>query len=321
MAKTICVREGKIVENKEIVYFKHFWEHILYKQMLEIEQRYFGKVSLATDLYDELRVKFEGKNVIAFIDFSVATACSLNYKACTQWMPYLKNRKLFSAQEVHGWFENIFQWVDYIHIVSPFGGEAFLNPEFADILEDMLIYQKEGKIGYIRLVTNGTVFPDEKLQKMLCNPNILILVSNYGDRLTDRQAETYQKFIAFLKEHNCKYYEPEMEWTDLGVPKGKKELNEQQRKASFSSCFIRDCAGIYEGNLYHCPRVYALENMGMECSKGDEVVRFDEIHSREEMREKLERFYEVEELSACQWCNVPEERVGIPAAEQILTYK
>ena len=118
MAKTICVREGKIVENKEIVYFKHFWEHILYKQMLEIEQRYFGKVSLATDLYDELRVKFEGKNVIAFADFSVATACSLNCKACTQWMPYLKNRKLFSAQEVHGWFENIFQWVDYIHIVS-----------------------------------------------------------------------------------------------------------------------------------------------------------------------------------------------------------
>ena len=34
------------MENKEIVYFKHFWEHILYKQMLEIEQRYFGKVSL-----------------------------------------------------------------------------------------------------------------------------------------------------------------------------------------------------------------------------------------------------------------------------------
>ena len=49
------------MENKEIVYFKHFWEHILYKQMLEIEQRYFGKVSLATDLYDELRVKFEGE--------------------------------------------------------------------------------------------------------------------------------------------------------------------------------------------------------------------------------------------------------------------
>lgn len=38
MAKTICVREGKIVENKEIVYFKHFWEHILYKQMLELNK-------------------------------------------------------------------------------------------------------------------------------------------------------------------------------------------------------------------------------------------------------------------------------------------
>ena len=69
------------------------------------------------------------------------------------------------------------------------------------------------------------------------------------------------------------------------------------------------------------PKSICIGKYGDGVLKSDEVVRFDEIHSREEMREKLERFYEVEELSACQWCNVPEERVGIPAAEQILTYK
>lgn len=133
------------METEELVYFKHFWEHILQKQMLEIEKRYFHRIPLATDLYEELSVKFENKNVIAFMDFSVAQVCSLNCKACTQWMPYLKKRKMFSAKEVHAWFEKIFQWIDYIHIISPFGGEAFLNPDFADILTEMLTYQAEGK--------------------------------------------------------------------------------------------------------------------------------------------------------------------------------
>lgn len=128
------------METEELVYFKHFWEHILQKQMLEIEKRYFHRIPLATDLYEELSAKFENKNVIAFMDFSVAQVCSLNCKACTQWMPYLKKRKMFSKEEVHQWFEKIFEWVDYIHIISPFGGEAFLNPDFADILTEMLAY-------------------------------------------------------------------------------------------------------------------------------------------------------------------------------------
>lgn len=259
---------GEALETEELVYFKHFWEHILQKQMLEIEKRYFHRIPLATDLYEELSVKFENKNVIAFMDFSVAQVCSLNCKACTQWMPYLKKRKMFSAKEVHAWFEKIFQWIDYIHIISPFGGEAFLNPDFADILTEMLTYQAEGKIGFIRIVTNGTVYPDEKLQKTLCNPNILILVSNYKDKLEDRQAKTYDEFIKFLKDNNCSYYDTTMDWTDLGTPEERVELSEGERERWFKTCFVQDCAGIYEGNLYHLPENLCLRKYGRFIFKG-----------------------------------------------------
>ncbi len=303
---------------ENIVYFKHFWEHILYKQMFEIEQRYYGRIPMATDLYEELQKVFQNKLVIPFMDFSVATACSLNCRACSQWMPYLKRRKIFSAQEVHRWMEEIFRYIDYIHIISPFGGEAFLNDEFAEILNDLLRYKSEKKIGFIRIVTNGTVFPSESLRKVLCNPDILILVSNYtGGILSAEQSENYKRFIQFLNDENCRYYEAKMEWIDLGIPEQKRELQEQQKHECFSSCFVRDCAGLYEGNLYHCPRIYALENMGLEVSTGDDVIRFAEIKSKEEMREKLERFYCVEALEACAWCSAPEDRHSIPAAEQL----
>lgn len=304
-------------EKEELRYFHHFWEHILMKQMLEIEKRYFNRVPLATDLYEELQELWADKVVIPFIDFSVATVCSLKCKYCTQWLPYIKEGKIYTAKEVSKWFENIFRYVDYIHIISPFGGEAFLNPEYAEILEEILEYQKEGKIGYIRIVTNGTIFPSERLQKVLCNPNILILVSDYEHVLTEKQCENYKRFMAFLEKNHCKYYVIKMEWTDLGVPGQKAVLTKEMAREWFETCFIKDCAGIYNGNLYHCARTYLLENRGDAMPKADEVIRFEEVTSKEEMKERLNRFYMLDNLSACAWCKAPNGRKNIPSAEQL----
>ena len=129
------------------------------------------------------------------------------------------------------------------------------------------------------------------------------------------------EFIKFLKDNNCSYYDTTMDWTDLGTPEERVELSEGERERWFKTCFVQDCAGIYEGNLYHCPRIYALENMGVLYSKGDEVIRFDEIHSWDEMHIKLEKFYKVQSCAACEWCNAPEDRCSIPSAEQIVREK
>lgn len=305
------------MEYEELTYFRHFWEHILMKQMLEIEKRYFNRIPLATDLYEELLEKFGDKIVIPFADFSVATKCTLNCKLCSQWIPYLKSRKVFSADEIKGWFDEIFKYVDYIHIISPLGGEAFLNTEYGDILEYMLWLQEMGKIGFIRIVTNGTIYPNEKLQKILCNPNILILVSDYGDVLNETQQDNFTRFIHFLEVNQCKYFSVKMDWIDIGVPGTREELTAEDKRNYFESCFARDCAGIYEGNLYHCPRIYALENMGELTRYGGGVIRFDEISSKEEMRERLKRFYMIDKLDACAWCKRPELRCSVPAAEQL----
>lgn len=304
-------------EKAELRYFHHFWEHILLKQMMEIEKRYFDRIPLATDLYEELQARWADKVVIPFIDFSVATVCSLNCKYCTQWMPYIKGGRIYSAKEVRKWFENIFRYVDYIHIISPFGGEAFLNPEYAEILELMLEYQQAGKIGFIRIVTNGTIYPNERLQKVLCNPNILILISDYEHVLNEKQCENYKRFIAFLEENHCKYFAIKMEWTDLGVPGQRAELTEDMAREWFETCFVKDCAGIYDGNLYHCPRTYTLENRGDAIPKADEVIRFEEVTSKEEMKERLDRFYMLDNLSTCAWCKAPGGRKSIPSAEQV----
>lgn len=308
------------MEKRERVYFKHFWEHILAKQMLEIEGRYFGKIPLATDLYEKLQEKFADKVVIPFADFSVTTACTLNCKYCSQWIPYLKKKIIYSLETVKIWLEDIFRYVDYIHIISPLGGEPFLNPDFAKILKLLLEYQQKGNIGFIRLVTNGTIYPDEELREVLCNEGIFVIVSQYGEMLDDRQRENYARLIEFLEENHCRYFTEKMEWIDVGIPRERRIMSDELRSYVFENCFMKDCAGIYNGALYHCSRSFALETTGV-MPGGGEVIHFKEVASKKEMLERLERFYCLESLRACEYCNLPEERRCVPAAEQLMVEK
>lgn len=304
------------MEEKESVYFRHYWKHILIKQITEIDMRYFNHNVSEKKLYKELQRKFNGKVVIPFADFSISTACSLKCKNCSQWMPYLKTKKIVPAAEIKNQLKEIFKYVDYIHIISPLGGEAFLNPDFDIILNELLEYKRIGKIGYIRIVTNGTIYPDEKIREILCRPDILVLISNYHENVK-AQSEC-KKLIDFLQQNQCNYYFPEsMEWVDLGIPGNKQNLNPKEMKVSFETCFARDCVGIYEGRLYHCPRSYALENMGKLIPLEKECISFPDITGREELAKRLQDFYSLEYLSACAYCKTPENRKIVVAAEQI----
>lgn len=301
------------------IYNKHYWNHIIWKQIEEIDERYFNNTRNPEKLYEDLLKVFGKRICIPFADMIVSTHCTLNCKNCSNWTPYLNNKKFYSIHEVENWMKNIFYFDTYIHIISPLGGEAFLNPDFAKILELLLELQKNNKIGYIRIVTNGTIYPDKQLQRILCNPNILTLVSRYSSNvLSETQINNYNHFIDFLQSNGCKYYEGKADWINLGTPdEMKKSLNINQLCDSFESCFAKDCVGIFNGDLYRCPRIYALENLGLQKPDKDEVIRFAEIQSESDLRTKLYKFYSKRYLRACSFCNSPEKRTKIPAAEQI----
>jgi hypothetical protein len=113
------------------------------------------------------------------------------------------------------------------------------------------------------------------------------------------------------------YHAKGFQWTDLGLPQEKPRHGKERIQEIFRSCFVRDCVSFFEGKLYHCARTYALENMGIALPETDEVIDFGEIRSKDELIEKMKRFYGLQQLSACAYCKDAKERKEIPAAIQI----
>ena len=300
-------------------YFKNFWVHAVQKELYELDTRYYNSAIDEKSLYLKLKKLFDNKIVIPFLDLSVCTTCTLNCRDCTQWIPYIKNKKIFSAESIITNLENLFQYVDYIHFISPLGGEPFLNKEIDTILEYLIQKSNDGKIGYIRLVTNGTIFPDENILKYFHHPKLSLLISNYDKALNNNAKENKLKLIDYFEKNKLKYFLPEgFNWIDLGTPQELKQKNTEQLRETFNTCFIRNCISLFDGVLYRCPRAYAIAELFPPPRKWhNEYIKISEIKSKHDMRKKLKNFYTIDYLDACNYCVNNEDRIEIESAIQL----
>ena len=305
--------------NEEEDYFINFWLDTVNKQYHEIEKRYFSVVRSREEIYSELRQIFDKKIVIPFADFGVNTVCSLACKNCIQLQPYFKKHEVFEATKLIGWLEQIFKFCDYIHIISPLGGEPFINKDLSKFIDYLYQKKQEGKIGFIRLVTNGTICPESSIIESLAREGIFVLVGNYENVLTDYHKKQRHELIEKFEKIGVKYTlaEPDFEWFDMGKCEERRNLTEEQIQRSFATCNFKNCAGIFEGKLYRCGKLYSLEQTVQMESNEVECIDFTKISRREELKNKLYQFYCAKKITGCLYCNLPEERVRIPVAEQL----
>lgn len=199
---------------------------------------------------------FQNKVVVPFADFSVGTVCSLKCRDCSQWLPYMKEQRVYPYKE--------------------------MKKMFIDLAE-------QGRIGFIRIVTNGTICPDERVFELLKHTRVYVLISDYGQVLNAYQKENKKKLLEQLERYECKYYRAEkFDWINLGT-------------------------------LADSPEVCLAE---LEKSKGirpkeEEMIDFSEISSKEELQKRLESFYSLDSLSSCRYCNPCEDRYHINPAIQL----
>lgn len=299
-------------------YFRDFWLHIVEKENAELRERYYSGQIIEDEAFVRLAKKFKNKNVIPFMDLCVGTKCTLNCRDCTQWLPYLKNREMFSAKRIIDDLEKLFKYVDYIHFISPLGGEPFLNPEIAEILEYLIEMSNKGKIGYIRLVTNGTIFPKDDILKCFYHQNIGILVSNYDGVLNNAAMNNKKQLIDYFKNNKLNYFSPEgFKWFDLGIYNGKYGKKKNELIDTFKTCFAHNCTGFYDGVLYRCARSYAVVNIDGIKPAGEQCIDISAIKSKKDMKSKLRKFYSLRYLDACDYCVNNNKRCQVEPAVQV----
>ncbi len=97
-------------------------------------------------------------------------------------MPYWKNKKESKYEAIKEDIDLYFRCVDYVFDMEIVGGESLLHTELAEILE--YIGEKyNSKIGYLGIITNGTILPSQNIISILKEYGIGVSISDYSKKL------------------------------------------------------------------------------------------------------------------------------------------
>ena len=250
------------------------------------------------------------KNIIPFFDLNVNNVCSLRCKDCDQGMPYFNRRKIFSAEYLIANMERLLEHVDYVHQISILGGEPFLNHDLDQILKYCIDNEK---IGSIIVVTNGTIYPDERILETLISKKVILGFSMY-----DLKDDTNRKkLLEYCKKHRIKIHKRSENWQDFGDFRRKRNYNQAELKTCFTTCFLRNCVQFNEGVLFRCTKTRLLLDQKIAKPDKTEYIKIKEIKSYADLHRKLRKFYSLPYLKACDYCNFGELRAEIPMGIQL----
>lgn len=250
-----------------------------------------------------------------YFGYIVGQLCTLKCRDCCELVPYYQHgdqvskdiilddcRKLASASK----------FTMYIELV---GGEPFLHPELPEILEGLLQIEN---VGFIKIFTNGTVVPGERLIEVLKNERIVLMWSNYTHAVQGKLYENIMKTRETLEKSGVHYIFSHAEtWLDFSADFELTNKSEEQLQRDFQDCHIADCMRLYRGKLYRCPHHYAGIHTGKLEAIEKEILVLADCHTPEELSAKLYEFRQMPYIEACKRCRLPYDANEVPAAVQL----
>lgn len=168
------------------------------------------------------------------VDTAVTTFCTFNCKNCNMFLPYYKERKHYSFEELKADMDLLLKNTDYIFVYMFLGGEPFLNPYLHQIIEYAGKTYTD-RIGRLSITTNASVIPDEHTLHILKKYHVRIVISDYT-KVIDYH-ETFCKFTETIKERKIAYtINRTLEWKDFGFPETKSDWGGWQPFPKISEC-------------------------------------------------------------------------------------
>jgi hypothetical protein len=216
-----------------------------------------------------------------------------------------------------------FKVVDFVNKFTLTGGEPLLNKELGGFIFYLKKYKE--KIGYIEIITNGTIVPSRDLIAA-CEAfdDVCFLVDDYGENLS-KNADEVIKVLTLnnIKAKRRVYYGDNAHmggWVDFG-DFSFKNCSEEQLSETYGNCSYADpryiCYGIYGEYVSLCSASRRCAEKGIT-NYGDLLDLFDEKLTREEKQNWFIRAAN-KPLAACAYCNgMLKTSARYPAGEQIL---
>jgi len=251
------------------------------------------------------------------------TNCSLNCRLCCDFLNGPVKRRNIPFESVCRDIDACLELFDHVEWLQFVGGEVFVYPDFAKILNYTKKYQN--RFDQLIIESNGTVFPNDECQKALktYRDKLILMISDYGvlSRARDR-------FIDFCTENGIecrvKKYHGEGQyydgWIDNNNPHDLKEPGDVL-EVNAKNCPQHICQNMhcFDGKLHRCSNSCFMLEMQLFPPKVDDFVDLrDNSKSLEEKREIIREFY-THARRSCRYCKYKYTNVlpRYPAAEQI----
>ena len=236
--------------------------------------------------------------------------CNLKCKFCNVRVPYLRNIKTHTVEEMMEMTDRMLKIVDHVHYITIVGGEVLLYKDLPVLITELMKYKDQ--FDQIEIITNGTVVPSEELISAVkkCGEKFRrFLIDDYGRDLSKKVSES----VDVLEKNQIGYrvndYWSDNMWCDgwayfgtyreaLHTPEETVELLKKCSYKSLGFSYV-----LYGGIADPCGRLNPRIDAGLEVNPDEYIDLFDDSITVEQQREKINRINNASYLDFCRYCN------------------
>lgn len=240
--------------------------------------------------YEDFLVEWYWKNkkqvILSECYLSITSHCNFRCENCDQLMPYYSERNHFECgvDDIEKTLDALFSKADYLVSLFVLGGEPLLHKGLSEILQRICGKYKD-KVGYLQLITNGSILPDESLMRIIKQNDIDIRLSDYTGAIP--YEKKFNEVKEKLKENGIAYsISKHEEWYDIGIPENKIDQYETEEELKQHVMDCGPCHIVAEQKFYYCGVLYNAEKC--EFTRLKDTDYFD--LTGETTLEKKERF-------------------------------
>lgn len=248
------------------------------------------------------------------LGFLLTTKCNLTCVGCNHLRDHFDNihNVNFKADEILDDLRKLLNAVDFVKSIVIVGGEALMHPDFEYLLRQVI---ELSKIGFIQIITNGTVIPKkDEVFKLLSNKRVVVEISGYGNEPGSARVKKRDDFFEKLSEFGVFYrYDEATQWVDFG-DFNERNFSQQAWEGTYENCcFVSN--DLFNGQLHKCSRsAYGLFLENIPEYKDDfvDIRATNEFELRGQVKLFLETLPKV-----CRHCNGTTTKT-IPAGVQVV---
>lgn len=284
----ICVARNRV--KYELV--RDRWKE---KGLLENQRFFQGEIfSMVYDVYVRNQIRIDR------IEIFLTSRCTLNCEKCISYIPYFHEKTDTPLEQLKRDADILFRKVDYIYKLKLLGGEGLLYPYLIEYI-NYLYDNYGGKIGTIRIGTNGTILPDEDILAMCRRNHVILDISDYSAAVPDRCKLSEIKELCGKYGVAVEIKRTGEQWLDLGFPNVTgKQKEEETLREHFYGCAMF-CRQFAQGKMWFCCTNFAAVCAGLFPGNENDYFDFETDFSK---RELLEYELGYSRLGHTTFCNV-----------------